>query len=105
MNQEESYVEGINDLNRINNSRQNGFGFANTQFASRLDPFGVFLCGPLRSLRETVLNLINNLIKAKRIPMSRASANPIESKTPCQMDSFLRLPETGLDLRIRNSPP
>jgi hypothetical protein len=67
----------------VNNSRQNGFDFANTQFPSRLDPFGVFLCGPLRSLREMVLTF--------------------ESMTPFQMGSFLRLPQMGLDLRMPNS--
>jgi hypothetical protein len=44
MDQEDFYVERINDLNRIDNSRQNGLGLANTQFAAASDPFGVSLC-------------------------------------------------------------
>jgi hypothetical protein len=55
MNQEESYVEGINDLNRINNAGQNGFDFANTQFTSSSARSVSFSAVPLRSLREMVL--------------------------------------------------
>jgi hypothetical protein len=51
------------------------------------------------TVRDRVVN------NEKRTPMSKASAIPIESKTPFQMGSVLRLLKMGLDSRIRNSAP
>jgi hypothetical protein len=75
MNQEESHVEGINDLNRINNARQNGFDLANTQFTSA---------------------------SARSLSFSASLASPREngfdpSMTPCQMGSVLRLQANGFE--------
>src|ERR1017187_379983 len=57
MNQDDSYVEGINDLNRINNARQNGFDLANTQFTSA-SARSVSFSASLASPREMVLTFL-----------------------------------------------
>ena len=59
MNQEESYVEGINDLNRINNAGQNGFDLANTQFTSA-SARSVSFSASLASPREMGLTCVND---------------------------------------------